>query len=79
MDILYEDLHTFLSSPRTKLVTYLSKGEIFRASGIEKCKTHTLFFCKSWNDRAVAQAVSRWLPTAAARVRVRVACGFCGG
>jgi hypothetical protein len=30
-------------------------------------------------DRAVAQAVSRWLPTAAARVRFRSACGFCGG
>jgi hypothetical protein len=29
--------------------------------------------------RAVAQAVRRWLPTAAARVRVRVACGICGG
>jgi hypothetical protein len=29
--------------------------------------------------RAVAQAVSRWLPTAVARVRVRVACGVCGG
>jgi hypothetical protein len=27
----------------------------------------------------VAQAVSRCLPTAAARVRVRAACGFCGG
>jgi hypothetical protein len=27
--------------------------------------------------RAVAQAVSRWLPTAAARVRVRAACGAC--
>jgi hypothetical protein len=26
--------------------------------------------------RAVAQAVSRWLPTAAARIRVRAACGF---
>jgi hypothetical protein len=32
------------------------------------------------NDgRAVAQAVSRWLPTAAARVRVRATCGVCGG
>jgi hypothetical protein len=30
-------------------------------------------------DRAVAQAVSRWLPTAAARVRVRTACGVRGG
>jgi hypothetical protein len=29
--------------------------------------------------RAVAQAVSRWLPTAAARVRGRAACGVCGG
>jgi hypothetical protein len=30
--------------------------------------------------RAVAQAVSRWLPTAAARVRARVwSCGICGG
>jgi hypothetical protein len=28
--------------------------------------------------RAVAQAVSRWLPTAAARVCVRAACGVCG-
>jgi hypothetical protein len=27
----------------------------------------------------VPQAVSRWLPTAAARVRVRTACGICGG
>jgi hypothetical protein len=30
--------------------------------------------------RAIAQAVSRWLPTAAARVRVRDwSCGICGG
>jgi hypothetical protein len=29
--------------------------------------------------RAVAQAVSRWHLTAAARVRVRAACGVCGG
>jgi hypothetical protein len=29
--------------------------------------------------RAVAQAVSRWLPNAAAQVRVRAACGVCGG
>jgi hypothetical protein len=32
-----------------------------------------------WMAGAVAQAVSRWLPTAAARVRVRAACGVCGG
>jgi hypothetical protein len=29
--------------------------------------------------RVVAQAVRRWLPTAAARVRFRAACGVCGG
>jgi hypothetical protein len=29
--------------------------------------------------RVVALAVSRWLPTVAARVRVRAACGVCGG
>jgi hypothetical protein len=30
--------------------------------------------------RAIAQAVSRWLPTAAVRVRARVrSCGICGG
>jgi hypothetical protein len=30
--------------------------------------------------RAIAQAVSRWLPTAAARVRAQVwLCGICGG
>jgi hypothetical protein len=30
--------------------------------------------------RAISQAVSRWLPTAAARVRVQVmSCGICGG
>jgi hypothetical protein len=28
---------------------------------------------------AVAQAVSRWIPTTAARVRVRAACRVCGG
>jgi hypothetical protein len=32
------------------------------------------------NGRAVAQAVSRWLPTASARVRSRVwSSGICGG
>jgi hypothetical protein len=29
--------------------------------------------------RAVTQAVSSWISTAAARVRVRAACGVCGG
>jgi hypothetical protein len=35
--------------------------------------------CKGQLGRAVAQAVSRWFPTAAARVRIRAACGLCGG
>jgi hypothetical protein len=34
---------------------------------------------KDHKGRAVAQAVSRWIPTAAARVHVRAACGVCGG
>jgi hypothetical protein len=36
----------------------------------------------SWctnKGRAIAQAVSRWLPTSVTRVRVRGACGVCGG
>jgi hypothetical protein len=28
--------------------------------------------------RAIAQVVSRWLPTVAARLRVQAACGVCG-
>jgi hypothetical protein len=35
---------------------------------------------KSYREgRTVAQAVRRWLPTAAAQVRARAACGVCGG
>jgi hypothetical protein len=34
---------------------------------------------RCYKDRGVAQAVSRWLPTAAAWVRVRAACGVSGG
>jgi hypothetical protein len=47
---------------------------------------HAVGACRVFNTsaivtlgRAVAQAVSRWLPTAAARVRVREACKVCGG
>jgi hypothetical protein len=49
-----------------------------------KLKESNLWF--SWlgssssNGRAIAQAVSRWLPTAAARIQTRVwSCGICGG
>jgi hypothetical protein len=39
-------------------------------------------FCtilKKTAGRAAAQAVNRWLPIAATRVRVWAACGVCGG
>jgi hypothetical protein len=43
-------------------------------------KVSHLFLCYSNFGRAIAQAVSRRLPTAAARVRVWVRlCGICGG
>jgi hypothetical protein len=41
------------------------------------CELMLLFYALL--GRAVAQAVSRWFPTAAVRVRVRAACGVCGG
>jgi hypothetical protein len=41
----------------------------------EKTKCHIL----KKTGPAVAQAVSHWLPTAAARGRVRAACRVCGG
>jgi hypothetical protein len=47
----------------------------------ELCPTSTkdrLCLSSMWGP-AVAQAVSRWLPTAVAWVRVRTACGVCGG
>jgi hypothetical protein len=37
----------------------------------------TNILSKLHEGRAVAQAVSRWLPTAAARVRLRAAYGVC--
>jgi hypothetical protein len=43
-------------------------------------KKNDIHYIGGWViGRAVAQTVRRWLPTAAARVRVRAACGFCGG
>jgi hypothetical protein len=41
----------------------------------------TYYYCEVFVvcGRAVAQAVSRWVPTAAAWDRVRAACGVCGG
>jgi hypothetical protein len=42
-----------------------------------KCSSSSI--SSNSKDHAVAQAVSSWLPTAAARVRARAACGVCGG
>jgi hypothetical protein len=36
-------------------------------------------FAVTYVGRAVAQAVSRWLPANAARIRVRTRCRVCGG
>jgi hypothetical protein len=44
-----------------------------------RSKLHIFTCCKGFLGRAVAQAVSHWLPTAAARVHVHAACGVCGG
>jgi hypothetical protein len=39
-----------------------------------------VFHYATRHERAIAQAVSCWLPTAAAQVRARVwSCGICGG
>jgi hypothetical protein len=46
----------------------------------KKLRINTLVLCNiDKKGRAIAQAVSRWLPTAAAQVHVRAACGICGG
>jgi hypothetical protein len=54
--------------------------------GFESHSRHEYLFvfvlCSCWVaalGRAVAQAVSRWFPTAATRVRIRAACGVCDG
>jgi hypothetical protein len=49
-------------------INYFKRGDLYR--GINEFK--------GGYGRAVAQAVSRWLPTAAARGRVRAACGVYG-
>jgi hypothetical protein len=40
---------------------------------------HFLHILKVFSQSYLAHAVRRWLPTAAARVRFRAACGVCGG
>jgi hypothetical protein len=55
--------------------TVLSEIKEWNTGYLRKLENHINALAYS---RAVAQAVSRWLPTAAARVRVRTACGVCG-
>jgi hypothetical protein len=38
-----------------------------------------IYILIQYKGRAIAQAVSHWLPTAVAWVRVWAACGVCGG
>jgi hypothetical protein len=45
----------------------------------EKTRYILVTVLTSWQGCAIAQAVSRWLPTVAAWVHVRAACGVCGG
>jgi hypothetical protein len=52
-------------------------GNIFYFKPQNQFVNLTVFFL-CWG-RCIGQAVSRWLPTEAARVRVRAACGVCGG
>jgi hypothetical protein len=54
-----------------------------RVSSTSECLSFSEVFAllsTSYKGCAIAQAVSRWLPTAVARVRARVwSCGICGG
>jgi hypothetical protein len=50
-----------------------------RDRGFESHTGHECLVCVCFG-RAIAQAVSRWFPTTAARLRARVwICGICGG
>jgi hypothetical protein len=49
---------------------------VFSEIVISECPTRAVIYK---GGRAVAQAVRRWFPTATDRVRVRAACGVCGG
>jgi hypothetical protein len=46
---------------------------------LQKAALITALPVKLTGNRDVAEGASRWLPTVAARVRVRAACGVCGG
>jgi hypothetical protein len=63
-------LEEYISPPKRRLTSNGLQG--FISQKIILSRTTSV-------GRAVAQAVSPWLPTEAARVRVRAACGVCGG
>jgi ABC-type uncharacterized transport system auxiliary subunit len=58
---------------------YSPEIKIFTTTAM-RTSNHTNIVLKPSHGRAIAQAVSRWRPTAAARVQTRVwSSGFCGG
>jgi hypothetical protein len=69
------DLKTDLDDGEIRQILPLPGFELLLLGRL--ARNHCCYCC---NGRAIAQAVSRWLPTAAARVRARVlSCGICGG
>jgi hypothetical protein len=57
-----------------------SNNVIVYLVSVKPCWKEFNLLLRCWKGRAIAQAVSRWLPTAAARVRSRVwLSGICGG
>jgi hypothetical protein len=72
-----------MNLPAQKLLLIFLVAELLLAS--QKTQLHgviglVVVHITHVTGRAIAQAVSRWLPTAAARVRARVwSCGFCAG
>jgi hypothetical protein len=56
----------------------MSRNATLKISQTER-SLHVITRVSVLQGRVAAQAVRRWLPTAAARVRVRAACGVCGG
>jgi hypothetical protein len=78
-----------ISLTQIEVITEKCKVSIFRKDNNNSTNS-CLYTCKLISSeanykvrhsigRAVVQAVSRWLPTAAARVRVRATCVVCGG
>jgi hypothetical protein len=71
---------TTLRNERPDNLTLMSGRNCSLLQSVKTCTgAHLLFHLTGTRGRAIAQAVSRWLPTAAARVRAWVwSCGICG-